>query len=573
MRFPMTIRLATTLASFLVAVTVLALPASGQAVKGKVDPDAGPPALTYHGLVPGLDKMETVRKRLGEPFFESRWYNYKLYYHAEGRPGLTDIVHMHGQSATDGLAEVEAASVPKGYETETAIRKKFGAPEYELRMATWKMLDYSEKGVRFALDAKGDTIGVAYIPHGDTRVHSGARKVMDLSHLRQGPQTAPAQPAKLGGLKVGVAEVVLSPQGKDWLGRPYTVHDDLKARMAIFSLGDLTVALIGADLFGMGWDEINVIREGAKKLGVTEAIFAMSHNHAAGDTIGVYGHYPAEYIAHIQQQVIKGVGQALSAMKPVGQLRVASRELPMDGIRVIDLFRNARNPGVLDPQIDLIQALDDRGRPITTIIHFACHVESLQKGAREISADFPGYMCDALKAKGFGQPVFLNGAVGGMVSGDNRERTHASSKEMGLKLAGIVEDLAKTAQQPGEFRFSLEQRRVEIPMTNPGFKALYESELRDLHDGRVVSDMLYFQLGEAQLVSLPGELLPEVSFEILEKMEGFPRMLIGLANDEMGYMIPPYDFRAKYYEETMSQGPVAALIVRDTALRMIQGIK
>ena len=76
-----------------------------------------------------------------------------------------------------------------------------------------------------------------------------------------------------------------------------------------------------------------------------------------------------------------------------------------------------------------------------------------------------------------------------------------------------------------------------------------------------------------QIVTPPDELLPEVAFEILEKMQGFPRMLIGLANDEIGYLIPPYDFRDDYYEETMSQGPSAAVQVRDTALRMILGIR
>jgi hypothetical protein len=46
-------------------------------------------------------------------------------------------------------------------------------------------------------------------------------------------------------------------------------------------------------------------------------------------------------------------------------------------------------------------------------------------------------------------------------------------------------------------------------------------------------------------------------------------MLLGLANDQIGYMVPPYDFRNDYYEETVSQGPAAATQVRDMALRML----
>src|SRR5690606_6868589 len=92
---------------------------------------------------------------------------------------------------------------------------------------------------------------------------------------------------------------------------------------------------------------------------------------------------------------------------------------------------------------------------------------------------------------------------------------------------------------------------------------------RTLARGRMTTDMIYVRLADAQFVTLPGELLPEVSYEILEQMDGFPRMLLGLANDQIGYMVPPYDFRDDYYEDTMSQGPAAATQVRDMALRML----
>lgn len=544
-----------------------------QAVKGKVAADAPPPVLMYHGLVPGRDNGEKAISVLGKPEFEAAWYDYKLYYPTKGRPGLTDTVHMHGSKPSDLLANIESASVPEGYETEAAIRAKLGEPEFHLKMATWQMLDYSEKGLRFGLSPEGKTIGVAYFPHGKVRVPPGERKFIDLSGLRQGPQPKPASPASPNGLKVGVSEIVFSPTGADWLHHPYKIATDLKARTAVFSDGKVTVALCGADLFGMGWDQINVMREAVKKIGVDHLVVGMAHDHEAGDTIGVYGFFPADYVAYIQKQIIAGVTEAYKNMKPVAEVRTASKEMPMDGMRVQYLIRNARNSGILDPTISIIQPIGQDGKPIATIVNYACHVESVKSGAQEITADFPGYMCEQMKADGLGQPIFLNGALGGMVSGDNKERTHESSKETGLKFASIVKDLAKTVQSPATFKFSAERRPVEIPMTNPKFKPLYEGGLRSLHRGRVVTDMIYIQLGEAQIVTLPGELLPEMSYEVLERMTGFPRILVGLANDELGYMIPPYDFRDDEYEETMSQGPATSLIIRDMALRMVQGVK
>ena len=562
---------ATALLGVVLCACGLASPSTAQAVKGAPAEGAPPPPLVYRGLVPGVDDGAGVREVLGEPVFESRWYSYKLYY-PSARPGLFDVVHLHGPRTSDRLANIDAVSVPEGLSSEQLIRGRFGQPEYVLRMATWSLLDYSESGLRFALDGEGKTIGVAYFPHGFRRVPEGERRLIDLRGLRQGPQPPPRAPADLGGLEAGAAEVVITPTGSDWLAQPYTVHDDLKARIAVFEKEGLTVALIGADLFGMGLPEIDVMRQRLAALGVEHVVLAMSHNHAAPDTIGVYGHYPREYIAFLQERMVAGVREAWGNRRPVATLRTASRELPMDGARVHGLFRNARNPGILDPQVAIVQAFDERGAAIATLVHFACHVESLEGGPKEIGADFPGVMADRVHKRGGGVTVFLNGAVGGMVSGDNRERTFESSREMGLRLADIVLELAETAQPPESFELTVDVRPIEIPVTNQDFRPFYD-RLRPLHRGRVKTEMMLIRLGEAELVSLPGELLPEISFEILEQMKGFPRILIGLANDELGYMIPPYDFREGFYEESMSQGPAAGVVVRDTAIRMLQGLE
>lgn len=553
----------------LLMAALLPMPVHAQAVKGTVNPDDPPPTLTFNGLVPGLDTLSTVRKKLGLPEFEAFWYSYKMLYPSQARPGMWDALHLHGNEPDSVLANIEAASIPNGYEYEADIRRKLGDPEYELRMSTWKLLDYSEQGVRFTVNKLGKATGVAYFPHGRTRVPGGERSFMDLTHLRLSPDAADTTP-DLRGLQCGTAEVVISPMGEDWLAKPYEVHDDLKARIAVFSDGGLTVAIVGADVFGMGINAVRAIRTGAANLGVDSTIFAMSHTHSGGDTTGVYGYYPGKYISHIQDRVVTGIGEALKNLRPVKELRSAAEELPMDGTRVMGLIRNARNPGVMDPTISILQAMGEDGSALTTIIHFACHPESVEAGDTELSADFPGYMCDALDRGAFGQAVFLNGALGGMVSGDNNERTHASSQLTGRRFAEIVTRLAAKAEPHGYYDFSVATSPLHLPLTNERFQEFMEVLSRPLERGRVVTDMTYLQLGEAQIITLPGELLPEVSFEILEKMDGFPRMLIGLGNDQLGYIIPPYDWRSDEYEESMSVGPASAYQVRDMALRMIR---
>jgi hypothetical protein len=543
-----------------------------QSPKGEVKPTDPQPPLKYHGLVPGMSTAAEVRKALGQPVHEAPWYAYKLLYPAKGRPGLIDSVHLHGKEG--GYACTEAASIPAGYESRDKVLAAFGEPEQEIRMATFSLLDYTHQGVRFVFDKQNQTIGVAYVPNVLTRVPEGAPRLLDLSGLREGPQQKPDKPADLGGLKAGTAQIVISPTKKEWLPPrardSFTVHDDMYARVVVFEKDGQRIALVGADLFGMLRSDIDTLRARAKVAGIDFLMLAMSHNHAAPDTIGVYGHYPAEYVAYIQDQIYQAVTEAAGRLQPVAELRTASRELPMDGARLIGYFRNARNPGIVDPTLSLIQPIGTDGKPIATLVHFACHVEGLEAGFAELSADFPGYMCNQIHADGGGQAVFLNGAVGGMVSGDNRARTHEEAKVMGLGLAAFVKELAQTAQPPATFNYSVTTSKVTFPMTNPRFLPLYQAR-GGLEDGRATSEMALVRLGEAEIITLPGEVLPEVSFEILKEMKGFPRMLVGLANDQLGYIIPEYDFRSNSYEETMSQGKATAPAVRGTALKLLSG--
>lgn len=563
-------------ASFLLGVLLLAGCLQAQTPKWKPGPELGSPPLTFHGLVPGRSTLAEIRQELGAPRHEARWYSYKMLYPAAGIPDAFDAVHVDARDSQTGtLGNVEAVSVPSGWESLTKVRERLGEPEFYLEFHQQSLADYSERGLRFVFDEKEKTRGIAYVPHGRARVHAGGRRSLSLRHLRQGPQPAPISRTDLDGLRVGAAEVEITPPAaalgplveKDG----FRVHDALKARCVVLERGKLRVAIVGADLFGLSQSEVRPIKAALVEHGIDHLIVASSHNHAAPDTIGIYGFYPTDYVALVQKRIREGVLAALESAKPVKTWRAASDELSLAGARVAGLFRNARNPGIVDPQIAVLQALDDADKVIATIVHFACHVEGLEKGAVEPSADFPGYMCDAISKRVGGVTVFLNGALGGMVSGDTAARTHAEARKAGERLAGEVDRILGFAVSPAKMRFAVERRRVEIPLTNARFRLFMEaSGRRTLNRGRIVSEMFLLRIGEAEIVTIPGELLPELGFEILEEMSGYPRMIVGLANDELGYFLPAYDFNEGQYEESMSPGPAAGPIVKEQAILLLR---
>ena len=61
--------------------------------------------------------------------------------------------------------------------------------------------------------------------------------------------------------------------------------------------------------------------------------------------------------------------------------------------------------------------------------------------------------------------------------------------------------------------------------------------------------------GEVLIVTLPGEAFPEVGKKVYKKMNAKYKVLIGLGNDEVGYIVPKEDWNPKAYEESVSLGP------------------
>ena len=73
-------------------------------------------------------------------------------------------------------------------------------------------------------------------------------------------------------------------------------------------------------------------------------------------------------------------------------------------------------------------------------------------------------------------------------------------------------------------------------------------------------------VGDAQFITVPGELLPDISLVILSQMRGRLRMIVGLANGEFGYLVPEFDFREGGYEERTGPGKGAGAVTRSVGL-------
>ena len=523
----------------------------------------------FKGLTLGQATPEAVVAALGQPKYGDPAKDESVIYDS-ARAGHVDSLTFDGKPRA--LALVETAAPQPGLESRDRILARLGEPEYELRLGRQTMYEYTQQGLRLWVDnATGETIGtVLFAPQEYPRVPAGEQRRVTVA-----PAAAP-QPGKAAPFRVSLASRDITPK-PEWLaGLDYkSVHDPLEVRCVVIANGKNTVAIVGADTFIFGTYELAPIQAAARAAGVDYLLYGSSHTHSAVDCMGFYGPHPDEYDALVQEQTIAAIKEALGKLAPA-TIEIAQVELPLAGGRIETISRNWRDPGIVWPYLTVVRFLAAEGskQPLGELVQFTCHPERLSGYERAISADWVGPMRRTVEAALGGTCVFLNGPLGGMVSPDGLPGTDRfeDTRRMGEWIGGQAVAAVKAGCSPVagsdiEFR----HRPVLMPVMGDAVRAavpLGNLKMKLIHESHA-TDVSRLDIGELQILAVPGELLPDLGFRVLAQMTGKYRMVVGLANDEIGYIVPAWDYRVGAYEERTSMGPSAAPQTLDAAAEVL----
>lgn len=127
---------------------------------------------------------------------------------------------------------------------------------------------------------------------------------------------------------------------------------------------------------------------------------------------------------------------------------------------------------------------------------------------------------------------------------------------------------------------SVEKKIIKAKLTNILYKLAFRRKLLpDVRDkkGYITTEVNLIRIGGLWLATVPGELLPRLGLHLKAWMKEAGAQVtgvIGLANDELGYILPLEDFKypwnpfkpGKHYEETNSIG-------KDITPKVMEGIK
>ena len=397
------------------------------------------------------------------------------------------------------------------------------------------------------------------------------------------------------------------------------VHDPIDARAFAVASGRakpvVYVSVVEQGLFENYTDAMRGLLK--SRYGVdADMVVSANHNESSPDSVGIYGAETAPgvgvsrrsgideyYLRFLEDRVARVAAAAVKTMKPA-RLYANQVRLPEDqpnGIKqrwstqfptFVALPNDPRRAAV-DLKIGVLQARDQHGAPIFTVMNYAAHNQEMGRVGPELSGDWPLAFARAFDKTHPGVAMFLVGDNGSqedptgldssgseVVAGGSENHgpdQYVQTQKTGEVFAAIVDQAASTAVPLSPGRVALHRVDYCVPLENNGFLGLYaagdfgqRSAYVCDQSGKPVTPSpmgrdlrtysSYADIGpDLQLLGAPGEDFPALMFGspfgVEEESCDRPnpavpawharaafRFPVGLADDMIGYLIPAWAF-------------------------------
>lgn len=433
-------------------------------------------------------------------------------------------------------------------------------------------------------------------------------------------------------LQVGFAEVDITPDisgdKKVWIAgygqnrAAEGVHDPLMARAIVYSDGNKQIAMAAVDLVGLQYDAVKLIRDQLPELDYV--MVASTHNHEGPDVLGLWG--PSVFRSGIDPEYIQMVVKRTAEVIRLASKNMVPVTAKFGTKRDDSLVRDSREPYVRDGVLRAVRFQRmDNGKDHGMLVAWSSHPESMGSGNKQITADFPHATVAMLKKHYECPVIYFTSDCGGLMAPprdgvvrdeeDNElhegdfEYCRVYGEQVGQLSIEAIDSASPLKMTPLAFA----AKPISVPMENK----LYimgkvagllkrdafawtgdHNERRDLAKGASVqqsaaleTEVSYLRMGELSIAGIPGEIYPELVYgqiqepadpgadfpdaplekSVVELVPDEKFLLIGLANDEIGYIIPlrqwdefsPYAYgreKSQYGEEN-SVGKQAAPVL------------
>jgi hypothetical protein len=440
-------------------------------------------------------------------------------------------------------------------------------------------------------------------------------------------------------LKIGAASVKVTPPiGTPMAGYYYErgvkeIHDDLYAKALVIEKDGIKIAIVECDFVGISEYIVDKVRKLVEKSTGIDAAHVMvgaTHSHTgpvipadpASINIGADpkskgAQILADYISKLPGLIAESIIQANAALKPAklsfgvgheGSISFNRRYFMTDG--TVGWNPGLHNPkvikpaGPIDPAVDVLYAETTDGRPISTFVNFALHLDEI--GGSDVSADLPFTLSAILgEVKGGDMvTIFSQGCSGNInhinVNGDAPQSGNFKAEKNGTILAGEVIKTYARLSALDINSIKVKSEIVPLPLAEISkdelgwaretaakfgkrdaapfldfVKAFKMLRVEERKGKPLLTEIQVFALGDScAIVSFPNEMFTELG-QYLKSRSPYPHTIITeLTNGSNGYIPDRKAYDEGNYEPTSTRAaPGSGEILIENALRMLNELK
>lgn len=359
------------------------------------------------------------------------------------------------------------------------------------------------------------------------------------------------------------------------VGTAKGMHDLLFARALALRQGEERVIVISVDLLAVT-DEMSasVLRKIRAKIPFPRRglMVAATHTHSGPGALSsgfleqfAAGPFDRPYFEKMTDTLAKAALLAADALKPA-QIRHGVAAAP-------ELIRNRMNSsGPVDPEVRFVEMVGEEGDLIAYLVNFSAHATVLKPDNLHFSGDYPGFFQTALEEQG-GVALFTAGSVADQTPHppEGSDRFH-QAEAMGRELARRVGESRRTKSE-AVFPLSAQALSVHLPPAQVKMKSgkrLASFLSFPFFDAETILQAV--RIGPVLLIGIPGDtsvLLGE-KIKAAARARGMEAMIVGFANDYIGYLLPRALYDTPAYEARMSfHGPQMGEYLLDIVERLI----
>ncbi len=434
-------------------------------------------------------------------------------------------------------------------------------------------------------------------------------------------------------LLVGVAKKTITPKlgcelaGFDARkGVATGIHDDLFARALVIANQENAVVFVSLDLIGIPQEFTNAVRKAVHAstgMAKRDIILSATHTHCGPVTIKHFFNgdqqLDADYMRSLEKLVVEVIQQAFDQKAPAV---LKTGLIPVTGVAS---NRRTESGKPIDGFAGVLLTEDLSGNVRSVLVNYPCHPTVLGPNTLKVTRDFPHYFVEHLNNH-FGEgtiPIYFNGTEGDLSIGHKSYlsavgiiapfRTFEKAREIGARLAECViasidtlsTEVPELASEHSILALPLKTYAPRVEMKQRKEAAL--ASLTELGEGAEQEELitrrqdwlfariedyyssLYEQtegdsvlrievsaarVGDTAIVSVPGEVFVEIGLAIRQNSP-FPRtMIIGLANDYIGYVPTVEQANAGGYEVVASRvTPEASLLLEKGAIDLLNKVR